>query len=109
MTPAHKKNLISNHVSQKNGPLRNRWLITIKNVLIQHCSLYYDQYGFTKYNPPTVHIFDNESLAGGWVDYYRNTFYLNVADWKHDTKYAVETLTLHETIPGHHPCKSTIH
>jgi len=68
----------------------------------KYCRLYYETegYEFTKFNQPSICIFDNPSLTGGY--YYANTFYLNVSSWQQDKRCDVETLTLHEVVPGHH-------
>jgi hypothetical protein len=100
-----KLSLISQHPSQK-WSCKEEMVNYHKECVEKYCSLYYDQYGFTKYNHPNVHIFDNERLAGGY--YFQNNFYLNVADWQGASKYGVETLTLHETVPGHHFCRLII-
>ncbi|CAF3690342.1 unnamed protein product [Adineta steineri] len=56
---------------------------------------------FKEFNPPGLIVLDNPFLAGGY--YYKENFYLNVFHWNNGNfKYEVETLTLHETIPGHH-------
>lgn len=56
---------------------------------------------FKEFEPPGLIILDNPLLAGGY--YYKNRFYLNVSDWASGNfKYDVETLVLHETVPGHH-------
>jgi hypothetical protein len=56
---------------------------------------------FKEFNPPGLIILDNPLLAGGY--YYKDKFYLNVCNWSNGQfKYAVENLTLHEAIPGHH-------
>ncbi len=44
--------------------------------------------------------FDNPSLAGGM--YEHGIFYLNLANRDTMRRYDVESLVLHETIPGHH-------
>jgi hypothetical protein len=94
-----KMNLISQHPSQK-WSCKEEMANYHKECVDKYCSLYYDQYGFTKYNHPNFHVFDSEHLAFGY--YYQNNFYLNVNDWKGSSKYGDETLTLHETVPGHH-------
>jgi len=56
-----------------------------------------------KYNMPTdvsIYSFDDPNLAGGY--YYQNIFYLNLSDRDAMRKYDVESLVLHEAIPGHH-------
>lgn len=63
-------------------------------------NIYIDERGFKEFTRPGIHVFDNPLLAGGY--YYQNRFYLNVCDWAENSKYEVENLTLHETIPGHH-------
>lgn len=63
--------------------------------------IFVDEYGFKQFEPPGLVVLDNPLLAGGY--YYKNNFYLNVCEWQHGNfKYEVETLTLHETVPGHH-------
>ena len=59
------------------------------------------QHQFKEFNSPGLIILDNPLLAGGY--YYKDRFYLNVCDWAQGNfKYDVETLVLHETVPGHH-------
>ena len=56
-----------------------------------------------KYSMPTdvsIYAFDDPNLAGGY--YYQNIFYLNLSDRNAMRKYDVESLVLHEAIPGHH-------
>lgn len=55
---------------------------------------------FKEYVPVNLQIFDNPLLAGGY--YYLNTFYLNVCNFEKHRKYEINSLTLHEAIPGHH-------
>ena len=61
---------------------------------------HHPDYNFSKFTDPKLCIFDNPTLPGGC--YFYDAFYLNVADWRHDKKCDVETLTLHEMVPGHH-------
>lgn len=59
------------------------------------------QYQFKEFNPPGLVILDNPLLAAGY--YNKDNFYLNIFHWANGNyKYDVETLTLHEAIPGHH-------
>lgn len=59
------------------------------------------EHQFKEFNPPGLIIVDNPLLAGGY--YYKDRFYLNVCEWAQGNfKYDVETLVLHETVPGHH-------
>ena len=99
LTRKQKMHLVSNHPSQK-WSSGEEMAECHKQCVDKYCSLYYGEHGFNQFNTPKVHVFNNETLAGGY--FYQNTFYLNVADWQHESKYSVETLTLHETVPGHH-------
>jgi len=63
--------------------------------------IFVDQYQFKEFIAPNIVILDNPLLAGGYYD--KGNFYLNVCHWATGNhKYSVETLTLHEAIPGHH-------
>ena len=62
--------------------------------------IYIDILEFPQYEKSNLVIFDNDKLGGGY--YYLNNFYLNINDWKNMRKYSIESLVLHETIPGHH-------
>lgn len=76
-------------------------LISIyQNTINKYRKIYVETLGFPEYEKPNLIIFDNAKLGGGY--YYLNNFYLNVNSWKEMKKYTVESLVLHETMPGHH-------
>lgn len=60
---------------------------------------YFQSY-LTEYEEPQLYIFNDKNKAGGY--FYINTFYLNTFDFENMRKYEIQSLTLHETIPGHH-------
>ena len=69
-------------------------------------NIYVNILGFPEFEKPNLVIFDNAKLGGGY--YYLNNFYLNVHNWTDMKKYTVESLVLHETVPGHHTQVHTI-
>jgi hypothetical protein len=76
-------------------------LIThFKEVIKKYENLYIKKYKFPQYEKVNLVIFSNSKMAGGY--YANNNFYLNLYFWKEMRKYTVESLVLHETIPGHH-------
>ena len=62
--------------------------------------LFIDKYKLPQYIKPTLVPFNNSKL--GHAYYNDNNFYLNCYYWNKTYKYTVESLVLHETIPGHH-------
>ena len=64
--------------------------------------IFVTEHQFKEFHPPGLIVLDNPLMAGGY--YYEDNFYLNVCDWNNGNfKNNVENLTLHETVPGHHP------
>ena len=63
-------------------------------------NIYIKTLNFPEFDKPNLVVFDNSELGGGY--YYLNNFYLNIHNWAVMKKYTVESLVLHETIPGHH-------
>jgi hypothetical protein len=62
--------------------------------------IFIDRLKFPQYIKPTLIVFSNKNL--GQAYYNENCFYLNCYNWEKSYKYTVESLVLHETIPGHH-------
>jgi hypothetical protein len=71
-----------------------------KNVIKKYSDIYIKKLKFPEYEKPNLVIFSNSKLGGGY--YTLNNFYLNTFNWKNMRKFTVESLVLHETIPGHH-------
>jgi uncharacterized protein (DUF885 family) len=72
-----------------------------QSCISKYRKIFIDENKFQEFDPPGLIVLDNPLLAGGY--YYKGNFYLNVSQWaKGSFKYTVETLALHEIIPGHH-------
>jgi hypothetical protein len=71
-----------------------------EQVIKKYEDIYIKKYKFPQYEKVNLVIFSNSKMAGGY--YANDNFYLNVYFWKDMRKYTVESLVLHETIPGHH-------
>jgi len=70
------------------------------NAINKYQKIYVDILKFPSFQTPNLVIFNNDKMSGGY--YYMNNFYLNTYNWQYMRKYTVESLVLHETIPGHH-------
>jgi hypothetical protein len=62
--------------------------------------IYIEDQGFPVKMDVKIFPFSNPNMSRGIYD--QGTFYLNLADRTSARRYDVETLVLHETIPGHH-------
>lgn len=71
-----------------------------ESCMAMYKKIYVDQQGFPVKTDVKLFSFNNPSLAGGM--YQQGIFYLNLADSSTVRRYDVESLVLHETIPGHH-------
>jgi len=92
-------NKIYNDESQK-FKSKNELIKLYKNKIEKYETIFIKKLNFPQYEKVNLIIFDNKYLSGGY--YYLNNFYLNTYNWKDMRKYTVESLVLHETIPGHH-------
>lgn len=71
------------------------------SAIAKYRRIFIEQYHFKEFIAPNIVILDNPLLAGGYYD--KGNFYLNVCSWATgNQKYSVESLALHEAIPGHH-------
>jgi hypothetical protein len=92
-------NFISKDESQ-NFKSKKELVDLYKKTINKYENIYIKKLNFPQFEKPNLVIFDNPKLGGGY--YYLNNFYLNVHNWTLMKKYTVESLVLHETIPGHH-------
>jgi hypothetical protein len=80
-----------------------------QQIIKKYENIYITKFGFKDYSRVSLVIFDNKYLAGGY--YFNESFYLNAVNWNESNKYTVESLVLHEALPGHylqlHPIKYT--
>ena len=80
-----------------------------QKIIKKYEDIYITKFGFKDYSRVNLVIFDNKYLSGGY--YLNESFYLNAVNWKEIYKYTIESLVLHEAIPGHylqlHPVKYT--
>ncbi|CAF2828618.1 unnamed protein product [Rotaria sp. Silwood2] len=92
--------IIGKHPSQQ-WSSKEEMIEAHETSLAKYRQIFIDKYGFKEFNSPGIVVLNNPMLTGGY--YYKDKFYLNVYNWIDGTfKYEVESLTLHETIPGHH-------
>lgn len=77
-----------------------------KKVINKYENFYININKFSNFDKPNLVIFSNSKMGGGY--YTSNNFYLNTYYWKDKRKYTVESLVLHETVPGHHTQVSTM-
>jgi hypothetical protein len=61
--------------------------------------IFIEDYLFVEHIVPVINTFDSGSSD---AFYYQNTFYLNTSNWKHSPRSDINSLVLHEVIPGHH-------
>jgi hypothetical protein len=92
-------NIISKDKSQ-NFKSKKELIELYKTTINKYERIYIKSLNFPEFEKPNLVIFDNSELGGGY--YYLNNFYLNIHNWTVMKKYTVESLVLHETIPGHH-------
>jgi hypothetical protein len=79
---------------------KNELIEYYQKTINKYSKIFVEVLKFPEFEKPNLIIFDNPQLGGGY--YYLNNFYLNVNSWKDMRKYSVESLVLHETMPGHH-------
>lgn len=79
---------------------KNELIKLYKKTIEKYENIFIKKLNFPQFEKVNLVIFDNPDLGGGY--YYLNNFYLNTFNWKKMRKYTIESLVLHETVPGHH-------
>lgn len=85
---------------------KNELIKFYKLIINKYEQFYIKENKFPEFIKPNLVIFSNSKMGGGY--YTSNNFYLNTYNWKEMRKFTVESLVLHETIPGHHTQVSTM-
>ncbi|CAF1104406.1 unnamed protein product [Adineta ricciae] len=97
----YEKMLLVGKDASQRWTSREEMLETYEKSIEKYRRIFIDELQFKEFNPPGLIVLDNPLLSRGY--YYKDKFYLNVCNWDNgEAKYAVENLTLHETVPGHH-------
>ena len=79
---------------------KKEFIETYRNCISKYEHLFIDKFKLPQYVKPTLVVFSNKNIIQAY--YNENCFYLNCYNWKNSYKYTVESLVLHESIPGHH-------
>jgi uncharacterized protein (DUF885 family) len=91
--------ILDNQKSQKFSS-EKEYVDEHKRAMEKYKKFFVDELNFPNYASVDLVDFNDPNLAGGY--YTDSTFYLNCNAWKDSNKYEVESLVLHEAIPGHH-------
>ena len=79
---------------------KKEYIDTYQKCIDKYEKLFIEKFKLPQYIKPTLVVFSNKNL--GHAYYNENCFYLNCYNWKKSYKYTVESLVLHESVPGHH-------
>ena len=71
-----------------------------RDAMNKYEDIFINKFNYPNYEKSNLILFEDKNL--GLAHYNENNFYLNCYYWKTAHKYRVESLVLHETIPGHH-------
>lgn len=70
------------------------------DIMKKYHDFYVKEKKFPELAKPNIVHFNDKNKSGGY--WFNDTFYLNTYKWDEINLFEVESLVLHETIPGHH-------